>query len=253
MAHVLAFAIQKGGTGKTASVTNLSPMFAERGARVLAVDLDPQANLTEGLGIATDSYEYSSYEVLLNPEQGTAFATIKTAFGVDLVPSTLDLAGAELELAAKIGREMLLAKALKKARDQYDYILLDPPPTLGFFTINALVAADAVIIPLQAHPDAYKALPKLEATIELVRELNPGLHIGGVFCTITDHTNVSQTIEEKAYKRYGDLMFKTKIPRNTALPEAKLANQPISLYAPRSASATAYYALVREIEERYDR
>src|SRR3712207_2199554 len=138
MGTVFVFAIQKGGVGKTASVNTLSPLLAQRGARVLAIDIDPQANLTEGLGVELDTYEYSSYEVLLNPEQGIAFATIKTRWGVDLVPSTLDLAGAELELAGQLGRELLLHKALQQARKQYDYILIDPPPTLGLFTINAL-------------------------------------------------------------------------------------------------------------------
>ncbi len=253
MGHVLAFVIQKGGVGKTASVNNLAPMLAARGARVLAIDIDPQANLTEGLGVETDSYDYSSYEVLLNPEQGTHFATVQTSSGVDLVPSTLDLAGAELELAGKIGRETLLSKALRQARAQYDYILIDPPPTLGLFTINAMAAADALIIPMQTHPDAYKALPKLEATIEQVRDLNADLHIGGIVCTLTDNTNVSQVIEQRVRERYGELVFRTNIPRNTKLAEAKMAKQPITSYAPQSAGAVAYDQLSQEIEGRYGR
>lgn len=253
MAHVFTFAIQKGGVGKTASVTNLSPIFVERGLRVLAIDIDPQANLTEGLGVELDSYEYSSYEVLLNPEQGMAFATIKTATGVDLVPSTLDLAGAELELAGKIGREMCLHKALRTARDQYDVILIDPPPTLGLFTINAIAAADAILIPVQTHPDAFKALPKLEATVALVTELNPKVHIGGIFCTMTDNTNVSQVIEQQVRAQYGEMVFQTDIPRSTKLAEAKLAKQPISVYARQSPGAQAYYRLAQEIEDRYGR
>ena len=250
MGIVVAFPIQKGGSGKTAAVVNLAPIFAEWGLRVLAVDLDPQANLTEGLGISSDSYEYSSYEVLLNPEQGTSFATLQTSYGVDLVPSTLDLAGAELELSGKIGREMLLAKALKQVRGDYDYIFLDPPPTLGLFTVNALAAADVVIIPMQTHPDAYKALAKLEATIGLVHELNPKVHIGGIICNLTDSTNVSQVIEEKARLQYGDLVFTTPIPRNTKIPEAKLAGVPITVYSPKSQGAQAYYQLAREMKER---
>ncbi len=253
MGYVLTFAIQKGGSGKTASVISLAPIFAQWGARVLVVDTDPQANLTDGLGVDDDSFEYTTYEVLLNPEQGTEFATVKTQYGVDLVPSNIDLAGAEYELSAKIGRELLLAKAIKQARQTYDYILIDPPPTLGFFTLNALAAADAVIIPMQTHPDAYKAVPKLEATIDAVRELNSQLHIGGVFCTMTDRTSVSQTLEDQVRKRYEQVMFRTNIPRNTAMPEAKLARQPVSVYAPRSAAAVAYHDLAREIEGRYGR
>lgn len=251
MAHVLAFAIQKGGVGKTASVNNLGPILAARGARVLVIDLDPQANLTDGLDVELDAEGYFSYEVLLNPQQGTAFATQPTAYGVDLVPSTLDLASAELELAGKIGREQLLTKALRTTRDQYDYILIDPPPTLGIFTLNALTAADAVLIPLQTHPDAFKALPKLEATIALVRELNPRVQLGGIFGTITDTTNVSQVIEQRARQQYPDLMFTTTIPRNVKLAEAKLAKQPIRAYTPHSPGARAYTQLAQEIEERY--
>lgn len=251
MGHVLVFAIQKGGSGKTASVVSLAPIFAEHGARVLAIDIDPQTNLTEGLGIDPTSYDYSSYEVLLNPEQGVGYATIKTEYGVDLVPSTIDLAGAELELAGKIGREMLLFEALKEARQSYDYILIDPPPTLGLFTLNALTAADAVLIPMQTHPDAFKAIPKLESTVELVRKLNPALHIGGIFCTLTDNTNVSQVLEKKVRDQYGELVFRTSIPRNTKMPEAKLARIPISAYSPHSAAAVAYYDISREIEARY--
>ncbi len=253
MGHVLAFAIQKGGSGKTASVYNLGPLLAERGAKVLIIDIDPQANATDGFGVGESEHEYSTYEVLLNPQQGTAFATITTDAGVDLIPSTIDLAGAELELAGKIGREQLLAKALKQTRNQYDYVLIDPPPTLGLFTINALAAADAVLIPLQAHPDAYKAIPKLEATVELVRDLNPQLHIGGIFCTMTDRTNVSVTIENKTRERYGELVFHTAIPRNTTIAEAKLARQPISSYAPTSPGGIAYKQLAQEIDERYGR
>jgi chromosome partitioning protein len=253
MGHVLAFAIQKGGSGKTASVYNLGPLLAERGAKVLVIDIDPQANATDGLGVDTSTHEYSTYEVLLNPQEGTGFATITTDVGVDLIPSTIDLAGAELELAGKIGREQLLAKALRKTRDQYDYILIDPPPTLGLFTINALAAADAVLVPVQAHPDAYKAIPTLEATIDLVRDLNSRLQLGGMFCTMTDRTNVSVTIEEKTREQYGTLVFRTTIPRNTTIAEAKLARQPISTYAPTSAGGVAYAQLAEEIEERYGR
>jgi AAA domain len=139
--------MQKGGVG-----------LSERGARVLLIDSDPQANLTQGLGIDPAEVEYSIYEVLLNPEQGAAFATLTVA-GVDLVPLALALAGAELELAGKVGRELLLRKALKSLRDHYDYILIDPPPSLGLFALNALAAADAVIVPLQVHAYAFKARP----------------------------------------------------------------------------------------------
>jgi len=246
--------MQKGGVGKTTTALSLGVALAERGARVLLVDSDPQANLTQGLGIDPAEVEYSIYEVLLNPEQGTAFATLTTDAGVDLVPSTLALAGAELELAGKVGRELLLRKALKPTRDHYDYILIDPPPSLGLFTLNSLAAADWVIVPLQVHAYAFKAMPQLEATIDLVKELNPPLTIGGIVCTLADRrTNLSQVVEQQIRQKYGDLVFKTTIPTNTKLAEAPAAGTPISAYAPDSAGARAYAALAQEVEARYAR
>src|SRR3712207_1345373 len=154
MGHVFTFAIQKGGSGKTASAYNLGPIFAERNAKVLIIDIDPQANATDGLGVDIGSYNYSIYEVLLNPQRGVEFATLTTNWGVDLVPSPgIDLQGANDELAGKIGRELILSKALKQAREQYVYILIDPNPALTLLTINALAAADAILIPVQTHPE----------------------------------------------------------------------------------------------------
>jgi chromosome partitioning protein len=254
MGHVLAFCMQKGGVGKTTTTLSLGVALAERGAHVLLIDSDPQANLTQGLGIDPAEVEYSIYEVLLNPEQGAAFATLTLAAGVDLVPSTLALAGAELELAGKVGRELLLRKALKPLRDHYDYILIDPPPSLGLFALNALAAADAVIVPLQVHAYAFKAMPQLEATIDLVKELNPPLTIGGIVCTLADRrTNLSQVVEQQIRQQYGDLVFTTTIPTNTKLAEAPAAGTPITTYAPDSAGAHAYAALAQEVEARYAR
>jgi hypothetical protein len=170
--------MQKGGVGKTTTTINLATALAQRGHQVLVIDSDPQANATTGLGCDPETCEYSIYEVLLNPEHGVGFATLTTAFGVDLVPSTLALAGAELELAGKIGRELLLRKALRATARSYEYVLIDPPPSLGLFTLNALVAAETVIVPLQLHAYALNALPQLKATIQLVQDLNPTLAIG---------------------------------------------------------------------------
>ncbi len=252
MAHTLSFAMQKGGVGKTTTSLNLGVMLARRGARVLLIDLDPQANLTMGLGVNLDSIEYSIYEVLLNPDHGTAFATVSMDTGVDVVPSTLALAGAELELAGKVGREILLRKALQGAQEQYDYILIDSPPSLGLFTLNALAAANAVIVPLQVHAFAFKAMPQLEATIELIQDLNPQLKIGGIVCTLVDRrTNLSRVIEERIRESYGDLVFNTMIPMNIKLAEAPAASKPIIKYAPGSAGSAAYEALAQELEGRY--
>lgn len=252
MGHTFALAMQKGGVGKTTTALSLGAMLADRGRRVLLIDLDPQANLTQGLGVDPSALEYSVYEVLLNPDRGVGFACTPTAAGVDLVPASLDLAGAELELAGKVGRELLLRKALRAARAEYDYILLDPPPSLGIFSLNALAAADAVIVPLQLHAYALKAMPQLEATVELVKEIHPALAIGGIVCTLADRrTNLSQQIEQEVRERYGDLVFETVIPMNVKLAEAPSSGTPIGAYAPHSAGALAYAALADELEARY--
>ncbi|MBK9715596.1 MAG: ParA family protein [Kouleothrix sp.] len=254
MGHVIALAMQKGGVGKTTTALNLGAALAERGRRVLLIDIDPQANLTQGVGIDPSELDYSVYEVLLNPEQGTAFATRSTGAGVDLVPASLALAGAELELAGKVGRELLLRKALRATRGAYDYVLIDPPPSLGIFSLNALAAADTVLVPLQLHAYALKAMPQLEATIELVKEINPGLAIGGVVCTLADRrTNLGQEVERQVRQRYGGLVFETVIPINVKLAEAPTLGKPISQYAPSSSGAQAYAALATELETRYDR
>jgi chromosome partitioning protein len=254
MAHIIALTMQKGGVGKTTTTLSLGVNLAQNGARVLLVDIDPQANLSQGLGVELEDLEYSIYEVLLNPEQGIEFATITTQAKVDLIPSTLALAGAELELAGKVGRELLLREALTEAASKYDYILIDPPPSLGLFTLNALAAASSVIVPLQVHAYAFKAMPKLESTIALVRKLNPQLSIGGIVCTLSDkRTNLSQVVEQQIRQKYGDLVFNSVIPLNSKLAESPAMAEPITTYAPTSAGAKAYAALAEEVEARYGR
>ncbi|MCG8349884.1 MAG: AAA family ATPase, partial [Chloroflexales bacterium] len=252
MGKVIALAMQKGGVGKTTTTLSLGVALAERGRKVLLIDIDPQANLTQGLGIDPSELAYSVYEVLLNPEQGSAFATRTTGVDVDVIPSALELAGAELELAGKVGRELLLRKALRTSRAAYDYILIDPPPSLGIFSLNALAAAEFVLVPLQLHAYALKAMPQLEKTIELVREINPGLAIGGVVCTQADRrTNLSQIVEVEVRQHYGELVYTTVIPVNVKLAEAPTLGTPISRYAPSSAGAQAYAALAEEVEARH--
>ncbi len=257
MCRVLAMAMQKGGVGKSTTSVSLAAGLAELGERVLLIDLDPQANATQGVGCDPDALDYSIYEVLLNPERGCDFATVPhvvavTGLGsVDLIPSTLALAGAEVELASKIGREMLLRKALAGARQHYDYILIDPPPSLGLFTLNALATADSVVVPFQLHAYAFKALPQLEATVTLVRDLNPGLDIGGVVCTLGTRTNLAAGVERRVRDRYGARVFDTVIPTNISLAEAPATGKPIMAYAPTSLGATAYRALAREVRARY--
>ena len=251
-AQVIAFAMQKGGTGKTTTTLNLGVDLHNLGARVLVVDIDPQANLTSGLGVNPANVEYSVYDVLLNPNKGAGFAIVTTKSGIDLIPSTLALAGAELELAGKIGRELLLKRALDQVITSYDYILIDPPPSLGLFTVNALVAATAIITPLQAQTYALQALPQLETSIELCQQLNPTLKLSGILLTMFDRrTSLSPAVEKQAREQYGDLVFKTVIPNATRLAEAPAYGEPISTYAADSAAATAYANLALEVKERF--
>jgi chromosome partitioning protein len=250
---VLAVAIQKGGTGKTTTTLSLGVELGRMGRRVLLIDIDPQSNLTQAVGHDPTQIEHSVYEVLLNPTYGPGFATISTSYGVDLVPATLTLAGAELTLAGRFGRELLLRTALAEARKEYDYILIDSPPSLGVFTVNALTAADAVLVPLQAHIFALKAMPQLEETIGIVRQLNPMLSIGGIVVTMVDRrTSVNVVVEDTIRQQYGDLVFQTTVPFNVKLVEAPATGQPISIYAGDSSGARAYRDLAQEVVTRYE-
>jgi chromosome partitioning protein len=252
MTQIIALAMQKGGTGKTTTTLNLGVELAKLGSKVLLIDIDPQANLTSGLGFDPESLEFSVYDVLLNPSKGIDFAIITTPAGVDLVPSTLALAGAENELAGKFGRELILRKALDSVTSNYDYILIDPPPSLGIFTINALVAADSVIAPLQAQTYAFRALPQLEETITLAKGLNVSLRLAGILLTMFDkRTSLSPAVERQAREKYGDLVFTTIIPDTTKLAEAPTFGEPISTYAPGSPAAKSYEALAQEVKDRY--
>jgi chromosome partitioning protein len=251
MAQILAVAMQKGGVAKTTTTLNVAAGLARRGRRVLAIDLDPQANLTEGLGIDPTEVEYSSYEVLVNPKQGVGFATVETNAGVDLVPSTMQLSAAELALAGKVGRELLLRQALRTAKQQYDYVLIDTPPSLGLYTLNALAVANSVIVPLQTHIYALKSMPYLEQAIELVQQLNEPLAISGIVCTFATNTVLSKGIEERIRRQYGDLVFRTTIPNTIRLAEAPAVGADIVRYAPDSSAAIAYEHLCDEVEARY--
>lgn len=255
MAKVFTFALQKGGVGKTTTTLNLGCGVAKRGKKVLLIDIDPQANLSQGLGINVDVNElkYSIYEVLLNPDQGTDFATLHLdAFQVDLVPSKLSLSGAELELAGQVGRELILKDALKPSLSRYDYIFIDSPPNLGLFTINALTASHEILVPLQLHVYAYQAMPELEKVVKLVKKINPDLFVGGIICTQQKkNTKLNELVERNIRVDYGAKVFKTVIPENITIAEAPAAGKPIFFYAPESAGAKAYEALTDEFLEYY--
>jgi chromosome partitioning protein len=252
MTHTIAIALQKGGAGKTTTTAALGSELTARGASVLMIDLDPQANLTQALGVALADDAPTVYELLINGARALPVVTVGTPYGC-LIPASIDLAGAEMGLAGRIGRELLLRQALDQVADgDYDYILIDTPPTLGLLTANALVAAESILIPLQAHFFALKALVQLDETIALVRPLNPGLSIGGIVLTMVDRrTQVAAAISDAARSRYGDLVFDSEIPMSVRLVEAPARGCPISAYAPQSSGAEAYRALADEVMARW--
>jgi chromosome partitioning protein len=251
-ATTIALALQKGGVGKTTTTASLGMELARDGARVLLVDTDHQGNLTTALGVSVGPDDPTIYELLINPALATALPIVTTDYGVDLIPATMRLAGAEMRLASKYGREQLLRSGLRIARQEYDYILIDSPPSLGLLTANALVAADTIIVPLQAHWFALQAMEQLSETIQEIRAINPSLHIGGIVLTMADRrTGLTREIERAARDAYGDLVFQATIPLSTRLAEAPAVGQPIAAYAAGSAGASAYAALAEEVRARW--
>jgi len=249
--RIIALANQKGGVAKTTTCHNLGAALHEMGKRVLLVDLDPQGNLTMAAGLNPNTETHTIYDVLLNPEQGAGFAVKSSREGMDIIPSTLDLAAAEQELAGKIGRETLLREALEPItqKGQYDYILIDAPPSLGLFTLNALAAVQEVIIPLQVQVFAMRGLAQLQKTIKIMQKLNPKLRVGGIVCTMVDkRNNLSFEVEAEIRQRLGNLVFKTTIPDNIRLAEAPAAGTSILKYDPTSTGAAAYRALAKEVD-----
>lgn len=243
----IAILNHKGGTGKTTSAINIGAGLAKKGKRVLLVDIDPQANLTEGLGIR--DAETSIYDSIRDSKK---LPVIQINESLDLVPSSIDLLGAELEIVSKIGREKIITKLLKPLKSEYDYIILDCPPALGLLTINAIVASDTVLLPLEAEYFAYKGIDRLMGVIEQVQEhLNEKLTIGGVFVTkCNSQRTLTQTIVDSITDFFGDKVFETKIRINVSLSEAQLQGQSVFEYAPESNGAKDYDLLVDEIIRR---
>ncbi|MEO8436976.1 MAG: AAA family ATPase [Chloroflexota bacterium] len=255
MAQTIACANQKGGVGKTTTVVNLGSYLAIFGERVLVVDLDPQGNATSGLGLDRTSITGSIYDAVIDGTSIRELTVEGPVEGLSVVPSAIALAGAEVELAPLEGRERRLARLLEEVSDDYDYILIDCPPSLGLLTVNALTAADSVLIPLQCEYYALEGLTQLLATLDLIRDhLNPELAIKGVVLTMFDgRTKLSSDVAAEVRRHLGDHVFKTVIPRNVRLSEAPSHGQPISRYAPDSTGAHAYAALADEIRARTDR
>jgi chromosome partitioning protein len=252
VAQTIACANQKGGVGKTTTVINLGTYLALGGLRVLIVDVDPQGNATSGLGIDRSNLAGTLYDALTN-SVAVAEVIVPTAVeGLSLVPSSISMAGAEIELAASDRRERRLGQLLADLADEYDYILLDCPPSLGLLTVNALTAADTVLIPLQCEFYALEGLTQLIATVNLVRDnLNPDLEINGVVLTMADaRTNLSADVSAEARRHLGAVVFDTVVPRNVRLSEAPSFGLPIALYRPDSKGAEAYAALADELRSR---
>jgi chromosome partitioning protein len=244
--RVIAFANQKGGVAKTTTTLNLAVAFAERGLRVLAIDLDPQGNLTMSQGMNPDTIERSMFDVLVHRLPITEIV-VRTE--IDVAVSSIDLAGAELALSSMIGRERALEKALMPVKSQYDYILIDTPPSLGLLTINALVASNGVIVPVQCEYLSLRGLVQLENTMSMIREnLNPELKIAGILPTMFDtRTLHSREAVEILEENFGDLVYKTRIRKTVRYAEAPVKGSSVLKYDPNGPAADAYRALAEEV------
>jgi chromosome partitioning protein len=252
LGQIIACANQKGGVGKTTTVVNLATYLALAGDSVLAIDLDPQGNTSSGFGLDRSEILHSVYEAIIEDAPISELIVSTEIPGLFIVPSSISLAGAEVELAPLPQRERRLARVLAQTATTYDYILLDCPPSLGLLTVNALTAADAVIIPIQCEYYALEGLSQLIATINLVRNhLNPDLAIKGVVLTMYDpRTNLSAEVDAEVRKHLGSAVFDTIIPRSVRLSEAPSYGLPIALDRPDSKGAEAYAALAAEMRER---
>ncbi|MDY6024474.1 MAG: AAA family ATPase [Candidatus Borkfalkiaceae bacterium] len=248
MGKIIAFSNQKGGVGKTTTCVNMSAYLASKGKKVLIVDLDPQGNATTGLGFSKSEIKNSLYQVMID-EMPVEDAVIKTQIdNLDILPSSIDLAGAEVELVYMKDREHVLKRVLEKARASYDFITIDCPPSLALLTINALSAADTAIIPIQSEYYAMEGLSQLMNTIKLVvKHLNSDLKIEGVVLTMSDNRAViSRQISDEIKKFFGKRVYDTVIPRNIRLAEAPSHGVPIMLHDTKCAGARAYNALTDE-------
>lgn len=249
MGKILTICNQKGGTGKTTTAINLSAYLALLGKKVLLVDLDPQANATSGLGINKHNIQKSTYHVLLEELEIKEILQPTAIEQLCLAPSNLDLTGAEVELVSVLGREYRLKKALLKEKDNFDFIFIDSPPSLGLLTINGLCAADAVFIPVQCEYYALEGLTQLSHTVNLVKDnLNPNLKIEGVLLTMADfRTNLAKEVIQEVRNYFQDKVYQTIIPRNVRLTEAPSFGKPIALYDKESLGAQKYAELSQEI------
>ncbi len=256
MRRVIAIANQKGGVGKTTTAVNLAACLAEAGHGTLLIDADPQSNATSGLGIDRSTLDgHTLYEVCLDHADLDSIIRPGPVENLFIAPSTKRLAGAEIELAGSSERDLILRHALAASRRSFEFILIDCPPSLNILTVNALGAADAVIVPVQCEYYAMEGISSLTETIDLVRScLNPKLDLGGVLLTMYDsRTNLSEQVAAEIRRFFGNRVFQTVIPRNVRLSEAPSHGMPIIQYDPSSRGAHAYRALIEELIERNEK
>ncbi|HHW49149.1 MAG TPA: ParA family protein [Clostridiaceae bacterium] len=251
MSKIIAIANQKGGVGKTTTAINLSSCLAYKGKKVLIIDIDPQGNTTSGLGVDKREIKKSIYDVLINGEDINNVILDTVVENLKLCPSNIQLAGAEIELVPMISRETRIKRVLDEIKHNFDFIIIDCPPSLGLLTINSLTAADTILVPIQCEYYALEGLSQLMDTVKLVQKhLNPDLDVEGVVLTMFDaRTNLSIQVVEEVKKYFRNKVYRTIIPRNVRLSEAPSYGLPIILYDPKSKGAECYLELAEEVIE----